>query len=70
MPQPADVIARLHDHEKVEALNHNAWNGILHALVDAIARYLEAARPKLVKPKTQSYIFLNRNGGRLKERTK
>ena len=34
---PTDVIARLHDHEQVEVLNHNAWNGILHALVDAIA---------------------------------
>src|SRR5207253_4046690 len=33
----ADVIARLHDHERVEADNHNAWNGILHALVNAIA---------------------------------
>jgi hypothetical protein len=34
---PADVIARLHDHERVEADNHNAWNGILNALVNAIA---------------------------------
>ena len=34
---PADVIARLHDHERVEADNHNAWNGILHALVNATA---------------------------------
>ena len=32
---------------------------------DAITRYLEAARPKLVKPKTRSFIFLNRNGGQL-----
>ncbi|CAN5687275.1 site-specific tyrosine recombinase XerD [soil metagenome] len=30
-----------------------------------IQRYLEAVRPKQVKPKTQSWIFLNRNGGRL-----
>ena len=34
---PADVIARLHEHERVEADNHNAWNGILHALVDGLA---------------------------------
>jgi hypothetical protein len=34
---PADVIARLHDHERLEVDNHNAWNGILHALVDGIA---------------------------------
>lgn len=34
---PADVIARLHDHERVEADNHNAWNEILNALVNAIA---------------------------------
>jgi hypothetical protein len=34
---PADVIARLHDHERVEVDNHNAWDGILHALVDGIA---------------------------------
>ncbi len=34
---PADVIARLHEHERVEAANHNAWDGILHALVNAIA---------------------------------
>jgi hypothetical protein len=34
---PADVIARLHEHERVEAVNHNAWSGILHALVDSIA---------------------------------
>lgn len=32
---------------------------------DAIALYLESARPKLVKPRTQSWVFLNRNGGRL-----
>ena len=32
---------------------------------DAITRYLEAARTKLVKPKTRSFIFLNRNGGQL-----
>lgn len=32
---------------------------------DAIARYLSAARPTLVKPKTQSFVFLNRNGGKL-----
>jgi integrase/recombinase XerD len=46
---------------------------------EALARWLEVARPKLVKPKTQSFVFLNRNGGRLttarvwqivKERTK
>jgi hypothetical protein len=34
---PADVIARLHEHEQVEADNHNAWNGILHAVVDGLA---------------------------------
>lgn len=34
---PVDVIARLHDHERVETDNHNAWNGILHALVDGLA---------------------------------
>ena len=34
---PADVIAQLHEHERLEAANHNAWNGILHALVDSIA---------------------------------
>jgi hypothetical protein len=34
---PADVIAQLHEHERTEAVNHKAWNGILHALVDAIA---------------------------------
>jgi hypothetical protein len=32
---PADVIARLH--EQVEADNHNARNGILHAVVDGLA---------------------------------
>lgn len=46
---------------------------------DAVRRWLEVARPKLVKPKTQSFIFLNRLGGKLttarvwqivKERTK
>lgn len=46
---------------------------------DAVGRWLEAARPKLVNPKTQSFVFLNRNGGKLttarvwqivKERTK
>jgi len=34
---PADVIAQLHEHERVEHVNHKAWNGILHALVDSIA---------------------------------
>jgi hypothetical protein len=34
---PAGVIARLHEHERVESDNHNAWNGILHALVDGLA---------------------------------
>jgi DNA-directed RNA polymerase specialized sigma24 family protein len=34
---PADVIARLHQHERVELVNHEAWNGILHALIDCIA---------------------------------
>ena len=34
---PADVIAQLHEHEQVELVNHKAWNGILHALVDSIA---------------------------------
>src|SRR6266705_2084562 len=33
---PADVIAQLHEHERVELVNHKAWNGILHALVDSI----------------------------------
>jgi integrase/recombinase XerD len=32
---------------------------------DAITRWLETARPGLVGPKTQSWLFLNRNGGRL-----
>jgi integrase/recombinase XerD len=32
---------------------------------DAIAHWLEAARIQLVGPKTQSWVFLNRNGGRL-----
>jgi hypothetical protein len=32
-----DVIAKLHDREQVELVNHKAWNGILHALVDSIA---------------------------------
>ena len=32
---------------------------------NAIQRYLGAARPALVKPKTQSWIFLNRRGGKL-----
>lgn len=35
------------------------------AACSSIQRYLEAVRPKQVKPKTQSWIFLNRNGGRL-----
>jgi len=35
---PADVIAQLHEHERVEDVNHKAWNGILRALVDSIAR--------------------------------
>lgn len=34
---PADVIAQLHEHEQVELVNHKAWNGILHALVESIA---------------------------------
>src|SRR5438552_11377053 len=34
---PADVIAQLHEHERVELVNHKAWNEILHALVDSIA---------------------------------
>lgn len=33
---PVDVIAQLHEHERVELVNHKAWNGILHALVDSI----------------------------------
>lgn len=32
---------------------------------DALETYLDSARPKLVKKKTQSHIFLNRNGGPL-----
>jgi integrase/recombinase XerD len=32
---------------------------------EALELYLNAARTKLVTKKTQSYIFLNRNGGRL-----
>ena len=32
---------------------------------DALDVYLNSARPKLVKKKTQSFIFLNRNGGKL-----
>jgi hypothetical protein len=34
---PADVIAQLHEHSRVEPVNHKACNGILHALVDSIA---------------------------------
>ena len=34
---PADVIARLHEHEEAEVVNHIAWDGILHALVESIA---------------------------------
>lgn len=34
---PAAVIAQLHEHSRVELVNHKAWNGILHALVDSIA---------------------------------
>src|ERR1700739_5182812 len=34
---PADVIVQLHEHERTEAVNHKAWNGILHALVESIA---------------------------------
>lgn len=30
-----------------------------------VQRWLDIARPRLVKPKTQSFIFLNRNGGKL-----
>ena len=33
---PADVIVQLHEHERTEAVNHKAWNGILHALVDSL----------------------------------
>ncbi len=32
---------------------------------NAVRRWLEVARPKLVKPKTQSFVFINRNGGKL-----
>lgn len=32
---------------------------------DAVQRYLGTARPALVRSKTQSWIFLNRNGGKL-----
>jgi integrase/recombinase XerD len=32
---------------------------------EAVQRWLDAARPKLVSPKTQSFDFLNRNGGKL-----
>lgn len=35
---PAHVIAQLHEHEQVERINHKAWNEILHALVESIAR--------------------------------
>ena len=34
---PTDVIAQLHEHEHVVVVNHNAWNGILYALVYSIA---------------------------------
>src|SRR5262249_58021211 len=34
---PVDVIERLHEHEQVETDNHNAWDGIVHAVVNAIA---------------------------------
>jgi hypothetical protein len=34
---PADVIVQLHEHERTEAVNHKAWSGILHALVESIA---------------------------------
>ena len=49
------------------------------AALEALRRWLDVARPKLVGPKTPSCIFLNRNGGKLttarvwqivKERTK
>ncbi len=33
--------------------------------MQALCVYLEKARPKLVKPKSKSYIFLNRRGGQL-----
>ena len=32
---------------------------------EALDIYLNSARPKLVKKKTQSFVFLNRNGGKL-----
>ncbi|TLD72080.1 tyrosine recombinase [Phragmitibacter flavus] len=32
---------------------------------DALQRYLDGSRPALVNAKTQSWIFLNRNGGKL-----
>ena len=32
---------------------------------DALDVYLDSARPKLVTKKTQSFVFLNRNGGKL-----
>ncbi len=34
---PTEVVARLHEHEQVEGVNHIAWNGILHALVEGLA---------------------------------
>lgn len=34
---PEDVIVQLHEHERVERVNHKAWNGILHALPNSIA---------------------------------
>ena len=33
---PSAVIAQLHEHERVELVNHKTWNGILHALVNSI----------------------------------
>ena len=33
---PSDVIVCLHEHERVETENHNAWDGILHALVKSL----------------------------------
>ena len=35
------------------------------AALEALRRWLDVARPKLVGPKTQSYVLLNRNGGKL-----
>lgn len=35
------------------------------AALGALQRYLEAARPKLVRPKSASWIFLSRHGGHL-----